>query len=253
MKHGITLTQVYDAMRAGGPLPVTREGMQDALRATGLWDDRNGRARVEIALSAYGLLGPAGSAESNMQRSLEAVAQLQFIAPKPRRAEVKQGEVTEAIRAYVAGPDPLGVFEPEHQLISRLRERLGVDYALAGHDWEQRAAEGKFARQVKTGLDKLAADGTLRKVGAGDRGPDGYSNYRNQVRYFTPQAWEVAERETAQAKTKAQDLDAAWQALRERLSALGIDAARNRAHGLSVDLDGWQALLELAESAVVRP
>jgi len=249
MKHGISLGQVYDAMKAGGPLPITREGMRAALDVAGLWDEDQ-PARVDIALSAYGLLGPAGSAESDMQRALEAVAQ--FIAPKPSRSEVKQAEVTEAARAYVAEPDALGVFEPDHQLVTRLRKQLGIDYELAGNAWQQRAAEGRFARQVKAALDKLTTDGTLIKVGAGLRGPDGQSNYRNQVRYFTPGAWAAAERETAKRQSDDQALEARATEVMDGLSELGI-YARPRNEWIYLDLESAERLLGMVHASRSLP
>jgi hypothetical protein len=42
---------------------------------------------------------------------------------------------------------------------------------------------------------------------------------------------------------------ARWEALRRRLAALGIESRLTVPAGLSVDLDGWEALLGRAESA----
>jgi hypothetical protein len=247
MKHGITLTQVYDAMRAGGPQPITREGIQDALRAAGLWDDRNGRARVEIALSAYGLLGPAGSAESNMQRALETVAEL--IAPKTARSEVAIAEVRQALLAWL--PESGGFIKMgDAKLLRLLRERLRLEFGRAVPD---HYARRRFEGQVNRVLNGLAKDGTLRKVGAGTRGPTGQVTGQHEAWFYTPDAWDEAEARTAERR---KDTDLAAQRARDitdQLARLGM-IFQTWHDGLpKLDTGSWEDLLEMVHASRSLP
>ncbi len=243
MKHGITLEQVWDAMRAGWESKLaTREGMTAALKAAGLWDDRNGRARIEIALSAYGLLGPAGSAESNMQRALEAVAE--FAAPKPTRTLVTIAEVRQALRDWL--PESSGFIKMgDDRLLRLLRERLRLEFGRAAAD---HYARHRFEGQVDRALNGLARDGTLRKVGAGTRAPTGQVTGQHEAWFFTPEAWDEAAARTAERR---KDTDLAAQRAKDitgQLAQLGM-IFQTWHDGLpKLDLESWEGLLELVQA-----
>lgn len=246
MKHGITLTQVYDAMRYAGPKPAEPEAMMAALKAAGLWD-RNQPGRVDIALSAYGLLGPAGSAESNMQRALEAVAE--FAAPKQARSEVTIGEVRQALRDWL--PESSGFIKMgDAKLLRLLRERLRLEFGRAAPDHYVRH---RFEGQVNRVLNGLARDGTLRKVGAGTRGPTGQMTGQHEAWFYTPDAWDEAEARTAERR---KDTDLAAQRASEvcdRLARLGM-IFHTRHDGLpKLDVESWERLLELVHASRSLP
>jgi hypothetical protein len=238
MKHGITLEQVWNAMRAGGPKPAEPEAMMAALKAAGLWD-RDQPGRVEIALSAYGLLGPAGSAESNMQRALEAVAEL--IAPKQARAEITISEVRRALRGWL--PESSGFIKMgDDRMLRALRERLRLEFGRAVPD---HYARRRFEGQVNRVLNGLARDGTLRKVGAGTRGPTGQVTGQHEAWFYTPEAWAEAEARTAERR-KGADL-AAQRAkdITDQLARLGM-IFQTWHDGLpKLDTGSWEDLLEL--------
>jgi hypothetical protein len=242
MRYGITLDQVYDAMRAAGREPATPEGMQAALQAAGLWDG-NGAARVTIALSAYGLLGPGGSAESDMQRALEAVAEL--ATPKPPRAEVTIAEVRQALRDWL--PESGGFVKMgDDRMLRLLRERLRLDFTASGAAGHY--VRHRFEGQVTRALNSLARDGELRKVGAGTRGPTGQVTGQHEAWFYTPDAWAEAERDTARRR---KDTDLAAQRAKDitdQLAQLGM-IFQTWHDGLpKLDLESWEGLLEMVHA-----
>jgi hypothetical protein len=248
MKHGITLDQVYDAMRAGGPQPGTdRAGMMAALRAANLWEDGQ-PVRIDIALSAYGLLGPAGSAESDMQRALEAVAE--FAAPKQARAEVTISEVRQALRDWL--PESGGFIKMgDAKLLRLLRERLFLDFTLSGAAGQpgqtDHYARRRFEGQVSRVLNGLAGDGTLRKVGAGTRGPTGQVTGQHEAWFYTPEAWDEAERATAKRKNADRAMEARAGEALDGLDKLGV-YARPRSEWIYLSLEGAERLLEMVHA-----
>lgn len=241
MKHGITLEQVWDAMRAGGPKPATREGMTAALKAAGLWDDDQA-VRTDIALSAYGLLGPAGSAESDMQRALEAVAE--FTAPKQARAEVTISEVRRALRGWL--PESSGFIKMgDDRMLRALRERLRLQFGRAAAD---HYARQRFEGQVNRALNGLARDGTLRKVGAGTRAPTGQMTGQHEAWFFTPEAWDEAEARTAERR---KDTDLAAQRAKDitdQLARMGMIFETWHDGLPKLDAGVWEDLLELVQA-----
>jgi hypothetical protein len=240
MKHGITLDQVYDAMRAGGREPATPEGMQAALQAAGLWGG-NSTARITIALSAYGLLGPGGSAESDMQRALEAVAEL--ATPKPARAEVTIAEVRQALRDWL--PESGGFIKMgDAKVLRLLRERLRLDFTASGAAGHY--ARHRFEGQVTRALNSLARDGELRKVGAGTRGPGGQMTGQHEAWFYTPDAWAGAEARTAERAAGDKAMEARAEAVLDGLAGLGV-CARPRNEWVYLDLESAERLLALAE------
>jgi hypothetical protein len=250
MKHGITLDQVYAAMRAAGREPATREGMQAALQAAGLWGTGNGTARVTIALAAYGLLGAAGSAESDMQRALEAVAELS--TPKPGRAEVTIEEVRQALRDWL--PVSGGFIKTgDDRVLRLLRERLRLDFTLSGAPGQAGRIDHylrrRFEGQVSRALNSLAKDGTLRKVGAGTRGPTGQVAGQHEAWFFTPDAWNEAETRTAEHK-KATDLAAErTKDITAQLRCLGVPFGTWPDGLPKLEVGAWEDLLELVRSS----
>jgi hypothetical protein len=142
-------------------------------------------------------------------------------------------QVREALREYVK--DLSCAVEADYTLFNPLaRQLLGVDH-LEQRDRGEREA---FAGQVRRGLNKLAADGTLVKISDGHR-----------AEYRTPAVHEQLQREEEQRETA----QAAWQArvttLRQRIRALGIGGVnytdRNR---MVMDMDMVEALVALAEA-----
>lgn len=117
---------------------------------------------------------------------------------------------------------------------------LGVQ--SMNHHREVIAAERRWNSRVRGQLDKLAAEGTIVKIGAHETLPTGYSS-GNRARYYTPEAYEAAvqkHNDGLKEKTKRTER---WQKIRVRLVD-GAGVMLSSEHRLSPD--EWEQLLDRA-------
>jgi hypothetical protein len=111
-----------------------------------------------------------------------------------------------------------------------------------GHYAQISAAQARFASRVRGQLDKLAAEGTVVKIGAHETLPTGYDS-GNRAHYYTPAAYEAAaQKYSDELKTKI-EVRSRWNAIAQRLSD-GPGVAMNRQHQLSPE--HWEQLLDRA-------
>lgn len=166
-----------------------------------------------------------------------------------RRAEIPFAEVEQAVQAHVKA-DPGGVFRVDPALIGLIGGQVGFDQRAVQYSWESGQAWDRFAAQVKRALDKMASINggqVLRKAGAGKTGPDGREVYRNEVRWYTPAAWDQAARQAAVQQEAKQAEAARWDAIGDRLHAAGVEFRQYRGGAPEMNLEGWESLLNLAE------
>jgi hypothetical protein len=244
----VTLDQVYAAMQAYDAEPggdrADRRKIIEALRAARLWDDQH-PARADVALSAYqNSYSCEHNREAATHTALTAVAEL--VTPKPKRTDIPFAEVLTAVRAEIEQASPDG-WQVSSGLTRRIGGAVGFDATVAGGAFRQRGAEDKFSGQVSRAFSKLAGQGVLRKAGAGTTGPDGRVVHRNSVAYYTPEMWDAIAGQAAQRREAERAEGLLWADLSDRLDKLGVTGwCRSPRYGLTLDLEGWALLLELA-------
>lgn len=153
-------------------------------------------------------------------------------------------EIREAVAA-IALSQPRSF--ASHNLVHAVAEHLGSSTSSAaaftstgyGITREQERYYGK----VKRALDKLAADGTLARVAAGERLPDGRMLSMREVRYYTREAYEEAKARGDRERAERDAEQARWKQVGDRLEAAGI---RFEGGPRTVNLDGWERLLGMA-------
>jgi len=161
------------------------------------------------------------------------------------KAEFTAAEVLAVVRAWLAD-GAAGHFELTHRELGELQRRAGFDVSGLRHAWDQSKAEDKFSGQVKRALDKVAGEGGLVRIGKNQTLPTG--GWSSGVHYFTPAAAEKADRERQERDAVRAAVDARVKSVGERLVKLGIRSPNRVADGVSIDLDSWELLLELAET-----
>lgn len=151
------------------------------------------------------------------------------------RSAAEFPEVVEAVRAHASGCGH--AIQADWQLFVPLAESL--DFSVAQHTHDERAATEKFTGQVRRALNKLAADGTLVKQS------DGHT-----ARFYTPDALARHQDEQQRREAEQQALAVRVRDLRGRFRELGITGVSFSSNGrLTMDLDVATALVELAERA----
>jgi hypothetical protein len=164
------------------------------------------------------------------------------------RTEVPITDVREAVRKYVSLPGDSGVFELFYGTLRQVGDLAGLDRSLGDSTtWEHQRDWNKFCSQVKREFDKLAAEGTLRKAGSGTAGPDGQTLRRNEVRYYTPEAWETRARQYAEACSQGEHLAARWAAVHDQLAELHMASTAKRGTHPRLGVEHWEDLLLLAK------
>lgn len=171
-------------------------------------------------------------------------------------ARAEFADVTEAARKYAAENMATargGFIAIDGRVTNQLAAWLGMDFALAGHRWDQEAARGRFDGQVRRAFDKLADQGALRKAAAGKPGPDGRETYRRDVRYYTPETWDAAARQAEADRASADAERARWEAVHDWLEGLGLESIKPRGREARLALEDWEKLRERAvpDSAVL--
>jgi hypothetical protein len=125
---------------------------------------------------------------------------------------------------------------------------LGITEQYNGaRTYTEASALRRFQGQVARSLNALARDGVLRKVGRGDRGPDGGWNRRNEACYYTPEEWDAAAARAAKHEAAAKAEEDRWAAIYDRLVALGIFPGGNRGEPVHLVVPEWSNLLDMAE------
>jgi hypothetical protein len=170
------------------------------------------------------------------------------------KSEARVNEVMEAVRMYTLNSDNDGVFDLDYSTVQNIDRLIDVDTSVlsngSGYSYAQRYADTRFQGQVKRAFDRLAWDGELRKAGAGTTGPDGRRVSRNDVRYYTPAAWDAAVARYEEAKAIRKEMALAWEKIHSRLLLLGISNSACYQDGAPhLDLDSWDRLVTMAEAS----
>jgi hypothetical protein len=163
------------------------------------------------------------------------------------RIDVPLADVRAATAAYVKEAETyIDPWTAARRVASAVRFDLGRGGREAEHAWE------RLRRQVAAELNRLAATGTLVKVSAGELTPDGRRMPGNQSRFYTHAGYEHAARRAADhAAAQSARRDHA-EAVCARLRALCIPANLAGWDRVSLDLDHWDILLDLAEKGAGR-
>lgn len=133
--------------------------------------------------------------------------------------DVKPADVLAATREYTTTRnDRIESWAVPDAVAARLGIREAYNRPSTTGEYQ---AVVRFEGQVSRALNILASDGTLRKVGRGQTGPDG-SVASNAAFYYTPDAWDAAtERHTARQAVAA-EAESAWATVYDRMTALGF-------------------------------
>jgi hypothetical protein len=128
------------------------------------------------------------------------------------------------LRALVAGK--LGVLEQRSEANTR---RL------------YRAVE-RFDAQVMRAFNELAAEGTLVKIGRGERNPSGQT-LGNEAEFYTPTAHAQAVGDRARALQARAAERERWERVYDRLSDAGLAPVSDRGRPVELPLPVWDELL----------
>lgn len=152
-----------------------------------------------------------------------------FAIPEPTLAQIG-----EAVDAYFADPENKG-----HGL------RWSVTWAVQGamHSKKLRTQDmhgtltSSFTGRVYRVLEARASDGKLIKV------PDQGS--RREAGYYTPQAMADAKAEGARRRAETDALAQRWVKVHATLESLGFEVFSIKGHVATLDLVGWEKLLDI--------
>jgi len=98
----------------------------------------------------------------------------------------------------------------------------------------------RFFSQVRRALDELAKDGTLVKIGKGDRNPQGF--LQSTPQYYTPAQYEHAQGRE-QAKRRAErETDQRWEGVYDELEQFGLIPSSDRGKPVMLPLDMWERI-----------
>ena len=164
------------------------------------------------------------------------------------RLDVPLAEVRSAVAAYVKSTDADWA-EPWTAAL-QVATAVRFDSWATGHEAEH--ARDRLRRQVSAELNKLAEAGELVKVGGGEMTPDGRRLPRNASRFYTHGGYKRAARRAADlAAEQAASRDHA-EAICARLRGLVLPASLTGSGRITLDLDHWDILLDLAEKGAQR-
>lgn len=147
------------------------------------------------------------------------------------------------IKAAIPEVFPESGHAQSYQVVWAVAEKLGSGNQAVPQGYTGNRVQERYTGRVKRALDALAAEGTLVKVPAGDRLPDGRPQSIREVRYYTPAAFEAATAAHAVRQAAGAQEKARWEKVAERLGA--VDVALG--NGGSLTLDDWENLLEAAD------
>lgn len=104
--------------------------------------------------------------------------------------------------------------------------------------WARDDITERYIGRVKRAFERLATDGVVIKVGAGQKLPDG-GTAGHEVHYYSRQAFRDAERKSLENQASAASEKARWDAIIAALRAQGIEMPYD---GL-LDAETWELLL----------
>lgn len=160
--------------------------------------------------------------------------------PSPRYT---REQVRKALGAWLADreADPGTRDDPFSQQAAKAAVNFLLNQARGGYDHYDFTTETQAVRV----LEKMVADGKLRKVPRGEAGPDGRRNSTRQPFYYTVAAWQAAEAGRAERMRLEAAMHDRWAAVYDELVRQGHQPVTER--GLSVRLSSasWFRLLGL--------
>lgn len=142
------------------------------------------------------------------------------------------------IKTAVAALMPERGHAEAYQLLEAVANQLDSSRSETPGGYQHSRVIERYFGRVKRALDALAVEGTLVKVGAKERPPNGTSP--GSVHYYTPEAFAAAkaayeEREAAELAEKLR-----WDLVANRLDAVEVTLKRDG----SLSLEHWEHLLE---------
>jgi hypothetical protein len=144
------------------------------------------------------------------------------------------------IRAVIPDVFPADGHAESHHLLDPVAEKLDSSRTEVPPGYRGTRVTELYVGRVKAALVRLAADGTLVRVGAKDQPPDGASP--GSVHYYTPEGFAAAKARSAQRKDAALAAEVRWNLIAARLAAVNV---RLRPNG-SLTAEDWEHLLEAA-------
>lgn len=159
---------------------------------------------------------------------------------------ITAAELKQACLEIVTEAGDIESWQPPHQVAVKMGGSLHDAFSLGvqsmDHSREVRLAETRWASRVRAQLDKLAAEGTIVKIGARETLPTGYSS-GNIAHYYTPEAYEAAVQKHNDDLFQVIKGQQRWQDIRNRLHA-GADVSLSTQHRLAIEQ--WEQLLDRA-------
>jgi hypothetical protein len=137
-------------------------------------------------------------------------------------------DVLARVRAWAEAQDkPFDIWEPRWELDRQ---------KIPGARDDRGNMTNALMTQVLRAVNALVADGALIKTG----------KYRD-ASYMTPQVQQARQAGAEQAGRRMQEARESWRQVKMRLAALHLHDISDSELTIRLDLDGWQALLALAE------
>lgn len=139
-----------------------------------------------------------------------------------------------AVRQFIASQDG--------QPFPQIAVKMAVNTSLnSGYDPYDKSTE----IQVIRALEKLAAAGTLVKVGRGETGPSGRRNVTRQPDYYTPDAYTAAEAAALDKAARSVAMTARRAQVHDELARRGIFPVTERGASVRLSTADWFRLLGL--------
>lgn len=125
-----------------------------------------------------------------------------------------------------------------YQLLETVANHLDSSRTEVPSGYRANRVTELYVGRVKAALVKLAAEGTLVRVGSKERPPDGTST--GSVHYYTPDAFAAAKARSEKAEAEALAVNLRWDLVANRLDAVQVHLRPNG----SLTLTDWEHLLE---------
>lgn len=130
-----------------------------------------------------------------------------------------------------------------YELPGLIARRLGVLDALSQANTPRLyAAVQRFNRQASRAFNELAAEGTLIKIGRGERNPGGLM-LGNEAEFYTPTAHAQAVGDRARALAGQARVREMWESIYDRLSDAGYPPQSQRGGRIELSTGTWLGLL----------
>jgi hypothetical protein len=134
-----------------------------------------------------------------------------------------------------------GYFQVEYGSISIVARQAGIDEP----DWatgKGRREWERFSGQVGRAMSKLADEGTIIKVGRGERTPGGYM--AKSVRYYMPDRYEALRAEHMQQQKQHAETRSRWAEVTEKVERIVGPVQRDHLQRPMPSLEQWNEILE---------